>query len=78
MDHLAQGDGVRRAGEQVTARLAAAAVDQAGAAQIAENLHQKVARDGFSLRQVLKACKHPGVVVLRKLSQRPARVFQFL
>ena len=42
IDDLAQGDGLGRAGEEVTAGHAAAAVDETGPADIVEDLHQKV------------------------------------
>ena len=42
IDDLAQGDRLRGACQQVSACLAAAALDEAGAAQIIEDLHKKI------------------------------------
>ncbi len=78
LDDLAQADGFRGAGEAVAAGLAAAAFDETGTAEVVENLDEKISGDGFSLRQVLEACKSSGVMVFGELSQCPARVFQLL
>ena len=78
LDDLAQADGFRGAGEAVAAGLAAAAFDETGTAEVVENLDEKISGDGFSLRQVLEACKSSGVMVFGELSQGPARIFQFL
>lgn len=78
LDDLAERDRTRLAGKQVAACLAAAAVNETGAAQIVEDLHQEIPRNGFPLRQLLEPCKTPAVMDLRELGKRPARVFQFL
>ena len=75
---LPQSDGVRRAGKQIAAGFAAAAFDEAGSAQVIENLHKKVRGHGFALRHLIKPCKTPPVMDLRELSEGPAGVFQFL
>lgn len=52
-DDLAQRDGVGFFMEQVAAGFTAAAFDQARPAEVIEDLHQKICRDGFALRKFL-------------------------
>ena len=78
LDDLPQGDGIGGTGEKVASGLSAAAVNEAAAPQIVQNLHKKVAGDGFTLCHLVKPCKTPPVMDLRELSESPACVFQFL
>lgn len=74
IDHLAQGNLSGWAAEKVSTGLSASAFDQSCTAQVIENLHQKVGRDGFPLRKVLKPCKSFAVMVLRELRERPTSI----
>ena len=78
IDDLAEGDVVGGAGEEVSAVGAAAGVDDPGAAQIVEDLHQKVGGDSFPLRKFVEAGKSLAVIRLCELRQGAAGVFQFL
>lgn len=49
-DDLAEGDGCGRSGEEVSAGFSAAAFDDSGAAEVVEDLDEKVGGDGFTLR----------------------------
>lgn len=53
INDLAQGDGVGFFMQQVATGFATAAFDETCPAEVIENLHQKVCRDGFALRKFL-------------------------
>lgn len=78
IDDLAEGDVVCGAGKEVAAVGAAAGVDEAGAAEVVEDLNQKVRRDSFALRKFVKASKSLAVIGLGELGKGAAGVFQFL
>ena len=56
LNHLPQRDGLGAFRQQIAPCPAPAALDQPGPPQVVENLHEKIARDLFSLRQVLELC----------------------
>lgn len=78
IDDLAERDVVGGAGEEVSAVGAAAGVDDTGAAEVVEDLDQKVGGDSFALRKLVKAGKSLAVIGLGELRQGAAGVFQFL
>ncbi len=78
IDDLAEADRAGFACQQVAAGLAAAALDQAPAAQVVEDLDQKIRRDRFTLREFLKPCNGSPVMTLGLLGHRAARVIELL
>lgn len=78
LDDLAQGDEVGGSTEEVSAGLAAAALDESGAAQVVEDLDEEISGDDFALREVFETCKGSPVMELCELGHRPAGIFQFL
>ena len=75
---LAEGDALGWAGEEIAAVGAAAGVDDPGAAEVVEDLDQKVVGDSFPLRKFVKAGKTLAVIGLCELCKGAAGVFQFL
>lgn len=78
IDDLAEGDALGGAGEEIAAVGAAAGVDDPGAAEVVEDLDQKVGGDSFPLRKFVKAGKTLAVIGLCELCKGAAGVFQFL
>lgn len=78
LDDIAQGDEAGGSAEEVATRFAAATFDKASAAQVVEDLDEKIRRHGFALREVFETCKSSPVVEPRELGHRPAGIFQFL
>jgi hypothetical protein len=78
LDDLAECDAVGGAGEEVSAVGSAAGVDDARAAEVVEDLDQKVGGDSFALRKFVEAGKSLAVIGLGELGKGAAGVFQFL
>lgn len=50
LDHLAEGDFIRRSAQKIPASLATATFHQPGAAKIVQDLHQEISGYCFALR----------------------------